>query len=380
MTGIWNELATDIATSRKIETEDFNAWINAMEVVNPKQALEHKLVDGLLYKDEFMDKLAKKAGVASSSKIRWAELTDYAQNAFYENQVLVQSQDAAVAVILAEGEVAVNGDGVSSKKICRLFEKVRNDDDIKAVVFRINSPGGSALASEEIWREVMLTQKKKKVYVSMGDVAASGGYYIATPADRIFAEATTITGSIGVFGMIPYTGKMLENKLGITFDRVQTHTHSVLSTNRKLTPEELAMVQNEVNGIYSQFMERVAKGRALSMARVNQIARGRVWTGKDALAIGLVDELGSLTDVIDFAKREIKDKEAKVIYYPKVKEDKFSTIIKMIEQETDDEESRLRLKQSTVPNELLEQYERIKALESKMGIQMRLPYDLVVRF
>ena len=226
----------------------------------------------------------------------------------------------------------------------------------------------------------MLTQKKKKVYVSMGDVAASGGYYIATPADRIFAEATTITGSIGVFGMIPYTGKMLENKLGITFDRVQTHTHSVLSTNRKLTPEELAMVQNEVNGIYSQFMERVAKGRALSMARVNQIARGRVWTGKDALAIGLVDELGSLTDVIDFAKREIKDKEAKVIYYPKVKEDKFSTIIKMIEQETDDEESRLRLKQSTLPNELLEQYERIKALESKMGIQMRLPYDLVVRF
>jgi ClpP class serine protease len=170
----------------------------------------------------------------------------------------------------------------------------------------------------------------------MGDVAASGGYYIATPADRIFAEATTITGSIGVFGMIPYTGKMLENKLGITFDRVQTHNHSVMSTNRKLTPEELAMVQNEVNGIYSQFMDRVAKGRSLPVARVNQIARGRVWTGKDALSIGLVDELGSLTDVIDFAKREIKDKEAKVIYYPKVKEDKFGSIIKMIKQENED--------------------------------------------
>jgi protease-4 len=214
----------------------------------------------------------------------------------------------------------------------------------------------------------------------MGDVAASGGYYIATPADRIFAEPTTITGSIGVFGMIPYTGKMLENKLGITFDRVQTHNHSVMSTNRKLTPEELAMVQNEVNGIYSQFMDRVVKGRSLSVARVNQIARGRVWTGKDALAIGLVDELGSLTDVINFAKREIKDKEAKVIYYPKVKEDKFSAIIKMIEQENEDEESRLHLKNSSLPNELLEQYERIKAIESKMGIQMRMPYDLVFRF
>jgi protease-4 len=380
MNGIWNELAADISATRKIKTSDFNAWINNMEVVNPEQALSHKLVDGLLYKDELMDKLAKKAGVSESNDIKWAELNDYAQNAFYESQVLIQAETASVAVILAEGEVAVDGDGVSSKKLCRLFEKVRNDDDIKAVVFRINSPGGSALASEEIWREVMLTQKKKKVYVSMGDVAASGGYYIATPADRIFAEATTITGSIGVFGMIPYTGKMLENKLGITFDRVQTHNHSVMSTNRKLSPEELAMLQNEVNGIYSQFMDRVAKGRSLSVARVNQIARGRVWTGKDALAIGLVDEIGSLTDVIDFAKREIKDKEAKVIYYPKVKEDKFGAIIKMIEQENEDEESRLSLKKSSLPNELLEQYERIKAIESKMGIQMRMPYDLVFRF
>lgn len=380
MNGIWNELAADISASRNIKTSEFNGWINNMEVVNPNQALAHKLVDGLLYKDEMMAKLSKKVGLSSNDKIKWAEFNEYAQNAFYENQVLIQAESASVAVILAEGEVAVDGDGVSSKKLCRLFEKVRNDDDIKAVVFRINSPGGSALASEEIWREVMLTQKKKKVYVSMGDVAASGGYYIATPADRIFAEPTTITGSIGVFGMIPYTGKMLENKLGITFDRVQTHNHSVMSTNRKLTPEELAMVQNEVNGIYSQFMDRVAKGRSLSVARVNQIARGRVWTGKDALAIGLVDELGSLTDVINFAKREIKDKEAKVIYYPKVKEDKFSAIIKMIEQENEDEESRLHLKNSSLPNELLEQYERIKAIESKMGIQMRMPYDLVFRF
>ncbi|MFN4950817.1 MAG: signal peptide peptidase SppA [Flavobacteriales bacterium] len=380
MNGIWNELAADISVSRNIKTSEFNSWINNMEVVNPNQALAHKLVDGLLYKDEMMAKLSKKVGLSNNDKIKWAEFNEYAQNAFYESQVLIQAETASVAVILAEGEVAVDGDGVSSKKLCRLFEKVRNDDDIKAVVFRINSPGGSALASEEIWREVMLTQKTKKVYVSMGDVAASGGYYIATPADRIFAEPTTITGSIGVFGMIPYTGKMLENKLGITFDRVQTHNHSVMSTNRKLTPEELAMVQNEVNGIYSQFMDRVAKGRSLSVARVNQIARGRVWTGKDALSIGLVDELGSLTDVINFAKRAIKDKDAKVIYYPKIKEDKFSALIKMIEQENEEEESRLHLKNSSLPNELLEQYERIKAIESKMGIQMRMPYDLVFRF
>lgn len=380
MNDIWNELATDIATSRKVRLSDFNDWINNMDVVNPEQALERKLIDGLLYKDEFMDKLADKAGLSSSRKIKWAELQDYAHNAFYENQILVQAQDASIAVILAEGEVAVNGDGVSSKKLCRLMEKVRNNDDIKAVVFRINSPGGSALASEEIWREVMLTQKRKNVYVSMGDVAASGGYYIATPAKRIFAEATTITGSIGVFGMIPYTGKMLENKLGITFDRVQTHNHSVMSTNRKLTTEELAMVQNEVNGIYTQFIDRVSKGRSLSAAQVNQIARGRVWTGKDALNIGLVDELGSLTDVIKYAKLEIKDNDAKVIYYPKIKEDKFGAIIKLIEQETNDEESSLHIKKSSLPNELIEYYDRIKSIESKMGIQMRMPYELIVRF
>ena len=380
MNGIWGEFSKDITTSRKVKLSDFNNWVNSMAIVNPKQALAAKLIDGIKYQDEIMELLAKKVESSSTKDLSFSELNDYAQSAFYENQVLIQAESASIAVILAEGEVAVNGDGVSSKKLCRLFDKVRNDDDIKAVVFRINSPGGSALASEEIWREVMLTQKKKKVYVSMGDVAASGGYYIATPADRIFAEATTITGSIGVFGMIPYTGKMFENKLGITFDHVQTHAHSVMTSNHKLTPEELAMIQREVNGIYSQFMERVAKGRSLSVARVNQIARGRVWTGKDALNIGLVDELGSLTDVIDFAKRALKDKDAKVIYYPKVKEDKFKSIIKMIEQENEDEEAGLHLKKSTLPDELIEQYERIKSIESKMGIQMRMPFDLVFRF
>jgi len=380
MNGIWDELAADICLSRKIKSTELNQWINAMQVVNPNQALNHKLVDGLKYSDEMTNLLVKKVGVKDETALKMVEFSAYAKNGFYEDQVLVQSQDASVAVILAEGEVAVSGDGVSSERICRLFQKVRSNDKIKAVVFRINSPGGSALASEEIWREVMLTQKTKKVYVSMGDVAASGGYYIATPADRIFAEPTTITGSIGVFGMIPYTGQMLENKLGITFDRVQTHNHAVMSTNRKLTPDELAMVQEEVNGIYIQFMERVAKGRKISTTRVNQIARGRVWTGKDALKIGLVDELGNLSDVITYAKNQIKDKDAKVLYYPKVKEDKFGAFLNMIEQEDEDSEAGVHIKHAKIPNELLDYYEKIKSIESKMGIQMRMPYDLEIRF
>jgi protease-4 len=240
MDGIWGELSMDMSKSRRISVDSMNLWINEMAVTNAQQALNKKMVDAVLYQDEVLQKIAEKVSESDYNDIEWADFNDYAKNKFYENQILVQAQSPAVSVIVGEGEVSVNGEELSSEKICKLFRKVREDEDIKAVVFRINSPGGSALASEEIWREVKLTQQKKKVFISMGDVAASGGYYIATPAERIFAEPTTITGSIGVFGMIPYTGKMLENKLGITFDRVQTHQHSVISMNRKLTKEELA--------------------------------------------------------------------------------------------------------------------------------------------
>lgn len=208
----------------------------------------------------------------------------------------------------------------------------------------------------------------------MGDVAASGGYYIATPATRIFAEATTITGSIGVFGMIPYTGKMFENKLGINFDRVGTNSHAVLSLNKKLTAVELARIQGEVDDIYSQFLKRVSEGRRLSLERVMQIARGRVWTGEDALSIGLVDEVGSLQDATNYAVKLAKIDAPKVIYYPLVKEDKLTSIFKLIEQETEDAE--VKLKQNSLPADLLAYYEQIKLIEGRMGIQMRLPFDI----
>jgi protease-4 len=350
-----------------------------MAVTNAQQALNKKMVDAVLYQDEVLQKIAEKVSESDYNDIEWADFNDYAKNKFYENQILVQAQSPAVAVIVGEGEVSVNGEELSSEKICKLFRKVREDEDIKAVVFRINSPGGSALASEEIWREVKLTQQKKKVFISMGDVAASGGYYIATPAERIFAEPTTITGSIGVFGMIPYTGKMLENKLGITFDRVQTHQHSVISMNRKLTKEELAKVQVEVNAIYLQFLQRVADGRKLTTERVNQLARGRVWTGSDALSIGLVDQLATLPEVIEFAKKSIKSEDADVIYYPLIKEDKFGSWIKLLEEENDEEEY-VKINRNRLPEALLDSYEQLRKFEHKVGIQMRMPYDLSIRF
>jgi protease-4 len=379
MDGIWGELSMDMSKSRRISVDSMNRWINEMAVTNAQQALNKKMVDAVLYEDEVLQKIAEKVSESDYNDIEWADFNDYAKNKFYENQILIQAQSPSIAVIVGEGEVSVNGEELSSEKICKLFRKVREDEDIKAVVFRINSPGGSALASEEIWREVKLTQQKKKVFISMGDVAASGGYYIATPAERIFAEPTTITGSIGVFGMIPYTGKMLENKLGITFDRVKTHQHAVISMNRKLTKEELGTVQEEVNAIYLQFLQRVADGRKLTTDRVNQLARGRVWTGSDALSIGLIDQLATLPEVIDFARKSIKSEDAEVIYYPLVKEDKFGSWIKLLEEENDEEEY-VKIEQNRLPEALLDSYEQLQKLEHKVGIQMRMPYDLFIRF
>lgn len=371
---IWQNMCAEMATSRGIVSTSFNNMADSIQVTSSEDAKNFKLIDSLQYRDELMARLMKKMNVSETKDLSLCAFEEYAKNAFFDDQILIQAQKANVAVITAEGDVSRDGDGIASQKICRLFQKVRNNTAIKTVVFRINSPGGSALASEEIWREVFLTNKLKKVIVSMGDVAASGGYYIATPATRIFAEATTITGSIGVFGMIPYTGKMFENKLGINFDRVGTNSHAVLSLNKKLTPVELARIQGEVDVIYSQFLKRVSEGRKLSLERVMQIARGRVWTGEDALSIGLVDEVGSLQDATNYAVKLAKIDAPKVIYYPLVKEDKLTSIFKLVEQETEDAE--VKLKQNSLPADLLAYYEQIKLIEGRMGIQMRLPFDI----
>ena len=375
LNSIWDDMCAEMATSRRLSLADFNAIADSLKVTSTEDALHYKLIDRLKYRDEVMADLMKKTGVSNVKDLLLVDFEDYARNKMLENQLLVQADKGNVAVIIAEGDVSRSGDGISSTKICKLFEKVRNDADIKTVVFRINSPGGSALASEEIWREVALTNKVKKVIVSMGDVAASGGYYIAAPAHRIFAESTTITGSIGVFGMIPYTGKMFENKLGINFDRVETNSHSVLSLNKKLSPEELARVQGEVDGIYNQFITRVADGRKLSKERVMQIARGRVWTGKDALKIGLVDQLGSLNDAIAFAVKEVSLKNPKILYYPLVKEDKLADLLKMLKN-GEEEADQMNVNGTSIPADFISYYNEIKKIENRMGIQMRLPFDI----
>lgn len=372
---IWDDMVKDIAKDRKVPAAKLNDIAENVRVARMDDALKYKLIDGIKYRDEVEELVAKKAELKDLSQLMAFE--KYAKKEFDIEQMNISSTEANVAVVTAEGAISVDGDEMTSKEICKHLREVRLDKNIKAVVFRINSPGGSALASEEIWREANLIAQSKTLVVSMGDLAASGGYYIATPAETIFAEPTTITGSIGVFGVIPFTGAMLENNLGLTFDRVQTHSHSVLSLNRRLSPDEIARVQNEVDAIYSQFKKRVADGRGMTAAQVEVVARGRVWTGTDALRIGLVDKIGGLQDALAYATKAAKVKEAVVRHYPKVKEDPFAEIIEKIEEQESD--ATMKIKRTKTPKVIDEALEKFAKLDAWTGIQMRMPYEIIFR-
>jgi protease-4 len=374
--GLWQEYKKDVSAERNVSVSELNRIAENALVKDASDAVEYKLMDATKYRDEVIDLIAKKAGTPKDEDLQLLAFTKYAKKRFYQDQVLIEKDDPNIAVILAEGGISKNGDGMTSDNICKLFRDARANESIKTIVFRVNSPGGSALASDEIWREVKLTNETKKVIVSMGDVAASGGYYISAPATRIFAEPSTITGSIGVFGVIPYTGLMMENKLGLTFDRVQTNKHSVMTTNRKLTEDELAIIQESVDDIYDQFKSRVAEGRGMTKEQVEVVARGRVWTGADAKKKGLVDELGGLTDAIAYAAEKAGIKDKKVLYYPNVKEDKLE---QLLEQLAEQESVSIDVSQAKLPQSLVKYYEQLKTVETYYGIQMRLPYEIDIK-
>lgn len=372
LSGVWKDMRIDIAKDRKLTPELLDELAENATILTSKDAVKHKLMDGTKYRDQILKIIAKKVKVSNDEDLELLSFAKYAKERFKEDQTMMELDEPNIAVILAEGNVSTKGDGLSSESICKLFREARNNPSIKTIVFRINSPGGSALASDEIWREVSLTTKKKKVIISMSDLAASGGYFIAAPGATIFAQPTTITGSIGVFGVIPFTGDMLQNKLGITFDRVATNEHAVMTTNRKLTEEEFDVIQRQVDEIYSQFKTVVAKGRGMSMERVNVLARGRVWTGRDAKKIGLVDKLGGLTAAINYAAKKAGISNQKVLYYPLAKEDKLGALLDMLEGS----EESVKIESSGIPKELLTYYKKLKALESYYGIQMRMPLEL----
>ncbi|MEX1190979.1 MAG: signal peptide peptidase SppA [Brumimicrobium sp.] len=371
LNSMWTDVCKEIGEEKDLTVDELNRYADSSLIRRVSHAVKYKLIDDTKYRDEVIALIGEKVDVSNPENIEFKNFEKYAQKKFKNNQSIADGKTANIAVIVAEGGVVTKGEGMSSERITKLFQEARRDKDIKTIVFRVNSPGGSALASDEIWREVKLANEEKKVIVSMGDVAASGGYYVAAPADRIFAQSTTITGSIGVFGVIPYTGAMLENKLGLTFDRVTTNPHAVLSTNQKLTDKEYALIQDEVDFIYDEFLERVADGRNMSKDQVNAIARGRVWTGKDAVSKGLVDEIGGLQDAIDYAAEQASIEEPLVQYFPKVEKKPWMEIVEAFEDESETTAT------SSMPQEMMKLYERIKSLENYTGIQARLPYEII---
>jgi len=368
MGSVYREFINSIAASRKITPEEFENICNKLLVQKPEDAKQLKLIDGLLYHDEVDAELHKKLGIEEKEKIEYVTIADYKSKA---KEGKASAKDK-IAVIYAVGEI-VDGEGsednVGSAPTAAAIAKARKDSAVKAVVLRINSPGGSALASDVIWREVVLTKKVKPVIVSMGAVAASGGYYIAAPADVIYAEPNTITGSIGVFGMFINAQKLLNDKLGLKFEKVKFGEFSDLgSPDRPMTAAEKVVVQGMIDRIYDDFVSKVSEGRKLTKEQVDSIAQGRVWAGADAKKLGLVDEFGGLKEAIAAAAKKANITEYRISNLPEEK-DPFERILKSFGASA-----------STymIKNELGEDYkyyEQMKKAVNYHGIKARMLWD-----
>lgn len=369
--GLYNTFLTDIAQSRNIQKDSLYSIADNYKVQQPQDAVNFKMVDALKYKDQILEELKGLSGRTRGENIRTVTINDYAKN----NTDTGTGKDK-VAVIYANGEIS-GGEGsdsqIGSERISRAIRKARLDDDIKAVVIRVNSPGGSALASDVIWREIVLTKKEKPVIASFGDVAASGGYYIGCAADSIFVQPNTITGSIGVFGIIPNFQNLMTNKLGITFDGVKTGKYAdIMATNRPMTAAERFIIQNELNRIYSGFVSRVADGRKKSKAYIDSIGGGHVWIGTDAVQIGLADRIGSFNDAIKAAAKKAKLKDYKVVEYPDVI-DPWKSLM----DEGTDKVKTYYTKQELGENYFL--YQQMKKVMASSGIQARMPFEAVIK-
>jgi protease-4 len=318
-----------IAKSRKLSMEKVDELAGELRVQKIADAVEAGLIDSLKYRDELEEEL--KALNKSDSKKELVTLSIGQYVSAMDKEVKEKDK---IAIIYANGEI-MSGEGdeetMGSDDMVKAFKKARKDSTIKAVVLRINSPGGSALASDVIWREVVLTEKVKPVIVSMGGLAASGGYYIAAPARKIVAQPNTITGSIGVFGMIPNAQKLMNEKLGVRIEKVNQGKYAdLMSIDRPLREDERAIIQKMIDRIYDDFITKVAEGRKITKEQVDEIAQGRVWTGKDALAIHLVDTLGGLNTALAIAAKEAKITGYRTVSLP-VQKDPITQLIKQLQ-------------------------------------------------
>lgn len=373
LNGLYETYLDGISKSRNISTPILHQIADDYKIQQPADAVAYKMVDALKYKDEIIEELKTLSGRDKKKNLSTITINEYARNLADEKD---HSAKNKVAVIYANGDI-MGGEGsdqqIGSERISRAVRKARLDSSVKAIVLRVNSPGGSALASDVIWREIVLTKKVKPVIASFGDVAASGGYYIACAADSIFVQPNTITGSIGVFGVIPNLQKLYNEKLGITFDGVKTGKYAdIMSTDRPMTAGERLIIQNDVNRVYDSFITRVANGRNKTKAYIDSIGGGRVWVGTDAVKIGLADRTANFNQAIISAAKKAKIKDYSVVEYPEMI-DPFKSLM----ETTTDKIKMYYAKQELGANYSI--YQQIKTAISRSGIQTRMPFEIKIQ-
>ena len=369
---LWKQMVTGISQSRGISEAQLNKLADNLSGYTPEAAVKEKMVDQLIYKDQLLQELRTRLNIKTDKEISSITLGKYV---LADVKNTPEYSKDKIAIIFASGDI-VSGNGdegtIGSERISKAIRKARLDNNVKAIVLRVNSPGGSALASDVIWREMVLAKRAKPVVVSMGDVAASGGYYISCAASKVFADPNTITGSIGVFGIIPNFQKTLQNKLGITFDKVTTNKHSdFITVTRPLDAEETAIMQGDIERIYKSFIGHVAEGRNTTPAAIDSIGQGRVWSGVDAKRLKLIDEFGGLNNAIDEAAKLAKLTKYNIQSLPAI-QDPFT---KLIEQLTGD------YKDARIQSELGEYYgyfTYLRKLAKAEKIQARLPFEMSV--
>lgn len=373
---VFDEVLSSISKSRGIAIDKLKLDADQLELRSVSDFIDAGYIDQAVYRDQFYSTMKKRMGISTSEKVPLISESKYAKAL----KSTGSSQDR-IAIIYASGDiVGGKGDGsqIAADDMAKTLKSVRENDKVKAVVLRIDSRGGSSLASEIIWREAKLLADEKPLIVSMSDVAASGGYYIATPARKIIAEPTTITGSIGVFGLIPNAQNLLNEKMGITFDYVETGKNSDIGRiDRPLTEEESAYIGSIIDKIYDTFLTRVADGRKMSKEKVNEIAQGRIWTGKMAKDIGLVDALGGLEDAIRIAAKEADLEEYKTLEYPK-NQDAILKIVSKIQGNSNLSSELKKWSRYTGFESYINQLSEIERWGTKHSVQAIMPYTIKI--
>lgn len=374
----WKTIVDDISKSRGISIEELNNIADNLLARTPEMAQNNKMIDKIAYLDQYHNGIKNALGVKYDEDYNTIEVAKYATNV--GAKLSSKKADNKIAVIYAQGEI-IDGEGsavtIGEGYMIKSLNDAVKDEKVKVIVLRIDSPGGSALASDIIWREIELAKKHKPVIVSMGNLAASGGYYISCNADRIFAEPTTITGSIGVFGAVPNFTK-LANNWGIHSDIVSTHKNSAnYSPFQPMTESFREVTTASVESIYNIFLSRVAEGRGMTVEAVNEVAQGRVWTGSDALALGLVDEIGGLEDAIAYAKNLVEIDKYSVRNFPVFKksfEDFLSENMPFPFMKT-----REAMIKEEIGEENYQVLQQIKTMNSRKGVQLRMPYEIIIK-